>query len=70
MTRPGGGELGRGEVEKLHLFRIDPPMVQSGQQAVVGGGDEGRGDPLADQVLWGANAGPIARHQGFTVAQP
>ena len=34
---PGGGDLGRVEVDDLHLGRIDLPVLEGAEQAVVGG---------------------------------
>src|SRR5690606_30132127 len=49
-TLPGGDDRRRRQVEDLHLARVDVPVLERGQQAVVAGGNERHGDLLADQV--------------------
>src|SRR5690606_32824441 len=47
---PGSDDRWRRQVEDLHLARVDVPVLERGQQAVVAGGHERYGDLLADQV--------------------
>ncbi len=62
---PGGDDGRWRQVEHGDFRRVDVPMLQRGEQAVVPGGHERHGDLLADQILRGINAGAITNHQGL-----
>ncbi|MNL05601.1 hypothetical protein D3C87_1262090 [compost metagenome] len=62
---PGGNDRGWSQVENGDFRRIDVPVLQRGEQAVVAGGYKRHGDFLADQVLRGLDPGTVAGDQGF-----
>ena len=64
---PGGDNRGRLQVHQLHLGRLDAPVLQRRQQAVVGGGNKGHGDALADQIFRAADA--FLHYQRLGVAE-
>lgn len=47
----GGNNRRRLEIQNLHLTRLDAPVFERCQQAVMGGGDKRYGDTLADKVF-------------------
>ncbi|MCY1443201.1 hypothetical protein D9M71_596030 [compost metagenome] len=64
-TLPGGGNFCRLKVHHFDFRRVQPPVLQRAQQAVMRGGNERRGDGLADQILRFIDATAVAHHQGF-----
>ncbi|MOA04472.1 hypothetical protein D3C78_1240290 [compost metagenome] len=62
---PGGNDRGWSQVENGDFRRVDVPVLQRGEQAVVAGGYKRHGDLLADQVLRGLDPGTVAGDQGF-----
>lgn len=55
------------QIEDLHLFRLDAPMFERGQQAVMGGGNKRHRNALADQILRAFDV--IFHHQRFGAAE-
>ena len=64
-TRPGGGDFGRAQVQHADRFRIDTPVLERRQQAVVGGRHERHGDLLADQIGGFQHRAVLPDHQRF-----
>ncbi|MNX04273.1 hypothetical protein D3C86_338570 [compost metagenome] len=62
---PRGNDRWRGEVEHGDFRRINVPVLQRREQAVVTGGYERHGDFFADQVLRGLDPGTVASDQCF-----
>ena len=62
-----GGDGRRLQIEDLHLLRLDAPMLERGQQAVMGGGDKRHRNALADQILRAFDV--ILHHQRFGAAE-
>lgn len=53
---PGGGDFLRTQVEDFERGRIDVPVLQRGQQGIVGGGNERRCDLLALEAFGAVDA--------------
>ena len=66
-TLPGRDYRGWLEIKNLNLPRLDAPVFERRQQAVVGGRDKRHGDALADQVFRFGDV--FLHHQRFRVTE-
>ncbi len=55
------------QVDNLYLPRLDVPVLQGGEQAVVGGGDKRHRNAFADQIFRFSDI--FLHHQRFGIAE-